>query len=50
MKKKDYLKTPVTQIDITSFNASDIVKAMQDISFTDRDLAAASDIYNITEC
>lgn len=46
MKKKDYLKTPVTHIDITSFNAIDIIKAMQGMSFTARDLATASDIYN----
>ena len=45
MKKKVYLKTPVTHIDITYFNAIDIVKAMQGMSFTARDLATASNFY-----
>jgi deoxyhypusine synthase len=46
MKKKDYLKTPVRHIDITSFDATPIIEAMQGMSFTARDLAAAAAIYD----
>ncbi|MDI6776280.1 MAG: deoxyhypusine synthase [Syntrophales bacterium] len=46
MEKKDYLKTPVEHIDITSINAVDIIRAMRGMSFTARDLAVASDIYD----
>jgi len=46
MKKKDYLKTPVRHIDITSFDATPIVEAMEGMSFTARDLATAAEIYD----
>jgi deoxyhypusine synthase len=46
MDKKDYLKTPVEHIDITSFNALDIIEAMKKMSFTARDLGVAADIYD----
>ena len=46
MKKKEYLKTPVRHIDITSFDATPIIEAMKGMSFTARDLAAAADIYD----
>jgi deoxyhypusine synthase len=46
MKKKDFLKTPVEHIDIKSFNATDIIRAMKKMSFTARDLAVASEIYD----
>lgn len=46
MKKRDLLKKPVKHIDITSFDATKIIQSMRDMSFTARDLAAASDIYN----
>ena len=46
MKKKDYLRTPVRHIDITSFDATPIIEAMQGMSFTARDLATAAGIYD----
>ena len=46
MKKKDYLKTPVRHIDITSFDATPIVEGMRGMSFTARDLATAAEIYD----
>ena len=46
MKKKDYLKNPIQHIDITSFDATAITRAMRGMSFTARDLAVAADIYN----
>ncbi len=45
MKKKEYLKTPVRHIDITSFDATPIIEQMGGMSFTARDLAAAAGIY-----
>ena len=46
MEKRDYLKTPIKHIDFTSFNAAEIINAMRGMSFTARDLAVASDIYD----
>ena len=46
MKKKDYLKVPIEHIDITSFNAETIMRAMGKMSFTARELAQAAEIYN----
>lgn len=46
MKKKDFLKTPVRHIDITSFDATPIIEAMKGMSFTARDLASAAVIYD----
>jgi len=45
MKKKDLLKNPVRHIDMTSFDATPIIKSMQGMSFTARDLATAANIY-----
>ena len=46
MKKRDFLKTPVRHIDITSFDATPIIEAMKGMSFTARDLATAAEIYD----
>ena len=46
MKKKDYLKIPIEHIDIKTFDATDIIKAMRGMSFSARDLAMAADIYD----
>ncbi len=54
MKKKDFLKDPVKHIDIKSFDATSIIDAMRDMSFTSRDTSIAADIYtkmlNENEC
>ena len=44
--KAELLHTPVEHIDITSFDARPIINAMDKMSFTSRDLARATDIYN----
>jgi len=46
MNKSDLLKEAVEHIDITSFDATDILRAMSDMSFTARDTAVAADILN----
>jgi len=46
MKKKDLLKKPVRHVDITSFDATAIIDAMREMSFTARDTAAAADIFD----
>jgi len=46
MKKKDFLKDPVRHVDITSFDATPIIDAMREMSFTSRDTAVAADIFN----
>jgi deoxyhypusine synthase len=46
MDKKDFLKEPIKHIDITSFDSTDIIEAMKDMSFTARDTARASQIFN----
>lgn len=46
MDKKDFLKETVKHIDIKSFDSTDIIEAMRDMSFTARDTAAACDIFN----
>jgi deoxyhypusine synthase len=45
--RKDYLKTPIKHIDIKSFDSRKIVEAMGGMSFTARDLARASEIYDM---
>ncbi len=45
MEKKDFLKDPVKHIDIKSFDATPIIDAMREMSFTSRDTASAADIY-----
>lgn len=44
--KKDLLKSPIKHIDIKKINATEIINSMKDMSFTARDLARASEIYN----
>ena len=44
MKKKDFLNDPVKHIDIKKIDATAIIDAMRDMSFTSRDTAAAADI------
>ena len=44
--KKPLLNTPVEHIDITSFDARKIIDSMSKMSFTSRDTANASKIYN----
>jgi deoxyhypusine synthase len=46
MEKSDFLKDPVKHIDIKSFDSSPIIEAMRDMSFTARDTARATDIFN----
>lgn len=46
MEKKDYLSQEVRHIDIKTINAVDIVNAMKGMSFSARELATASDIYD----
>ncbi|MDR1553346.1 MAG: deoxyhypusine synthase [Prevotellaceae bacterium] len=47
MKKKDLLKETIKHIDIKSFDATNIVDAMRDMSFTSRDTAKAADIFRM---
>jgi len=44
MQKRDFLKDPVKHVDVKSFDATPIVDAMRDMSFTARDIARAADI------
>lgn len=44
--KKNLLKNPVKHIDIKKINATEIINSMKDMSFTARDLARASEIYD----
>lgn len=46
MKKKDLLQKTVKHIDITSFDARPIIDSMDHMSFTSRDLARATGIFN----
>ena len=46
MKKKALLKNPVQHVDIASFDATPIIDAMREMSFTSRDTAAAADIFD----
>ena len=45
-RKAELLSTLVEHIDITSFDARPIIAGMAKMSFTSRDLARATDIYN----
>jgi len=47
MEKNDFLKDPVRHIDIKSFDSTQIIEAMRDMSFTARDTARAADILNL---
>ena len=44
--KKSFLKNPVTHIDITDFDSRKIIESMGKMSFTSRDTANASKIFN----
>ena len=44
--KKDFLKSPVEHIDITSFDSRKIISSMKKMSFVSRETANASEIYN----
>ena len=44
--KKSFLNKPIEHIDITKFDARDIIKSMGKMSFTSRDTANASKIFN----
>ncbi|HBF88755.1 MAG TPA: deoxyhypusine synthase [Bacteroidales bacterium] len=46
MKKSDILKEEIKHIDIKSIDATAIINAMRDMSFTSRDTASAADIYS----
>ncbi len=45
--KKELLKRQVKHIDITSFDARPIIEQMDNMSFTSRDLARATEIFNM---
>lgn len=45
MKKKGLLKEVVKQVDAKKFNATPIIDAMRDMSFSSRDTARAADIF-----
>src|SRR5690554_636037 len=47
MKKKDLLKDVVKHIDIKSFDSTPIINSMRDMSFTSRDTAVATDIFEM---
>jgi deoxyhypusine synthase len=44
MDKGDFLQDHVKHVDITSFDSTEIIEAMRDMSFTARDTAMAADI------
>ena len=46
MEKQNFLKEPVRHIDIKSFDATEIINAMREMSFTAGDTASAADIFN----
>lgn len=45
--KAEILNSPVEHVDITSFDARPIIDSMRKMSFTSRDLARATDLYNM---
>ncbi len=47
MEKRDLLSEPIKHIDITSFDATPIIDAMWEMSFSARDTARAADIFNM---
>ena len=44
--KKSFLNKPVEHIDITKFDARELINSMRKMSFTSRDTANASKIFN----
>ncbi|NLN96268.1 MAG: deoxyhypusine synthase [Bacteroidales bacterium] len=47
MKKSDLLKDEIKHIDIKSFDSTQLINAMRDMSFTSRDTANATDIFDL---
>jgi deoxyhypusine synthase len=47
MEKKDFLKNTIKHIDIKSFDSTEMIEAMKDMSFTARDTARAAEIFDI---
>lgn len=47
MQKKDFLKETVEHVDITKFDSTPIIKAMEKMSFTSRDTARAAKIFDM---
>jgi deoxyhypusine synthase len=47
MKKEDLLKEKIEHIDITSFDATTIIRGMQKMSFTSRETARAAEILHL---
>ncbi len=45
MAKKRFLRKPVRHVDITAFDATPVIDAMREMSFSARDTAAAADIF-----
>lgn len=46
MEKKDFLKEPVKHIDVKSFDSTELIEAMRDMSFTARETARAADVFD----
>jgi deoxyhypusine synthase len=46
MEKADFLKEPVKHTDIKSFDSTEIIEAMKNMSFTARETAKAAEIFN----
>ena len=46
MNKKDLLKETIKHIDIKEFDSTKIINSMREMSFTSRDTAVATDIFN----
>jgi deoxyhypusine synthase len=46
MAKSDFLNEPVKHVDIKSFDSTEIIEAMKNMSFTARDTAKAAEIFN----
>jgi deoxyhypusine synthase len=47
MKKEDFLKDPVRHIDVKSFDSTEIIEGMKNMSFTARDTAKAAEIFGM---
>jgi len=46
MAKRDFLNEPVKHVDIKSFDSTEIIEAMKNMSLTARDTARAAEIFN----
>ena len=44
--KKDFLKSPIEHIDITTFDSRPIISSMEKMSFVSRETANAAKIFN----